>query len=53
MLLVYKPASIFGYAANNGIIGSILGIILTGYLFAIQRFVSTGIAYDVFGWFNF
>lgn len=53
MLLVYKPASIFGYAANNGIIGSILGLILTGYLFAIQRFVSTGITYDVFGWFNF
>ena len=53
MLLFYKPASIFGYAANNGIIGSILGLILTGYLFAIQRFVSTGIAYDVFGWFNF
>ena len=51
--LVYKPTSILGYAANNGIIGSILGLILTGCLVAIQGFVSTGITYDALGWFNF
>ena len=27
--LVYKPTTIFGYAANNGVMGSILGLVLT------------------------
>ena len=51
--LIYKPTTIFGYAANNGVMGSVLSIVLTGVLFAIQGFVSTGISYDSFGWFNF
>ncbi len=51
--LIYKPTAILGYAANNGIIGSILGLVLTGCLFAMQGFVSTGITYDAMGWFNF
>ena len=49
--LVYKPTTIFGYAANNGVMGSILGLVLTGVLFAIQGFVSVGIIYDSMGWF--
>ena len=51
--LIYKPTTIFGYAANNGVMGSILSLVLTGVLFAVQGFVSTGISYDAFGWFNF
>ncbi len=51
--LIYKPTTIFGYAANNGVMGSILSLVLTGVLFAIQGFVSTGIGYDSFGWFSF
>lgn len=51
--LIYKPTTIFGYSANNGVMGSVLSIVLTGVLFAIQGFVSTGISYDSFGWFNF
>lgn len=51
--LIYKPTTIFGYAANNGVMGSVLSKVLTGVLFAIQGFVSTGISYDSFGWFNF
>lgn len=50
--LIYKPATILGYAANNGVIGSVLGIVLTGCLFAVQGFVSTGIEYDINGWFG-
>ena len=42
-----------GYSANSGVIGSVLGVVITGCLFAIQGFVSTGIAYDSFGWFLF
>ena len=34
--LIYKPTTIFGYAANNGVMGSVLGLVLTGVLFAIQ-----------------
>jgi hypothetical protein len=51
--LIYKPTTIFGYAANNGVMGSVLSLVLTGVLFAVQGFVSTGINYDNFGWFNF
>ena len=49
----YKPTTILGYAANNGVIGSVLGLVLTGCLFAVQGFVSTGMEYDAAGWFNF
>jgi hypothetical protein len=35
------------------VIGSVLGLVLTGCLFAVQGFVSTGIEYDAAGWFNF
>ena len=51
--LIYKPTTIMGYSANPGVIGSVLGLVLTGCLFAVQGFVSTGIAYDIAGWFNF
>ena len=51
--LIYKPTTILGYAANNGIIGSVMGLVITGCLFAIQGFTSTGISYDQLGWFNF
>ena len=51
--LIYKPTTILGYAANNGVIGSVLGLVLTGCLFAVQGFVSTGMEYDAAGWFNF
>ena len=51
--LVYKPTTIMGYSANPGVIGSVLGLVLTGCLFAVQGFVSTGIEYDASGWFNF
>tara|TARA_B100000902_G_scaffold308952_1_gene298255 strand:- start:3431 stop:3634 length:204 start_codon:yes stop_codon:yes gene_type:complete len=33
--LIYKPTTILGYAANNGVIGSVLGLVLTGCLFAV------------------
>ena len=51
--LIYKPTTIMGYSANPGVIGSVLGLVLTGCLFAVQGFVSTGIEYDTAGWFNF
>ena len=51
--LIYKPTTIVGIAANNGVIGSILGLIITGCLLAVQGFVTTGIEYDAIGWFKF
>ncbi len=51
--LIYKPTTIMGYSANPGVIGSVLGLVLTGCLFAVQGFVSTGIEYNLSGWFNF
>jgi hypothetical protein len=51
--LIYKPTTIVGIAANNGVIGSILGLIITGCLLAVQGFVTTGIEYNAIGWFKF
>ena len=51
--LIYKPTTIVGIAANNGVIGSILGLIITGCLLSVQGFVTTGIEYDALGWFKF
>ena len=51
--LIYKPTTIMGYSANPSVIGSVLGLVLTGCLFAVQGFVSTGIEYDLSGWFKF
>ena len=51
--LIFKPTTILGYSANPGLIGSVLALVLTGCLFAVQGFVSTGIEYDTSGWFNF
>ena len=45
--------TILDYAANNGVIGTICGLVLTRCLFAVRGFGSTGITYDTFGWFNF
>lgn len=48
--IVYKPTSILGYRADNGMIGSVLGVLITGMLLAVQGFVDTGIAYALNGW---
>ena len=48
--IVYKPTSILGYRADNGMIGSVLGVLITGTLLAVQGFVDTGIAYALNGW---
>ena len=38
---------------NYGVIGSVLGLVLTGCLFAVEGFVSTVTGYDPNVWFNF
>lgn len=48
--LVYKPTTILGFPANNGVIGTIFGLLLTGVLFAIQGFATNGLSYDLLGW---
>lgn len=51
--LTFKPTTVLGYAANPGVIGSVLGLLTSGSLFAIQGFATSDIAYDALGWFNF
>jgi hypothetical protein len=48
--LVYKPTTILGFPANNGVIGTIFGLMLSGVLFAIQGFGTNGLSYDLLGW---
>ena len=48
--IIYKSTSLLGYRADNGMIGSVLGVLITGTLLAVQGFVDTGIAYAENGW---
>ena len=51
--LVHKPTKVMGYPATHNVIGSALGIILTGFVLAVEGFSGSGIAYDLNGWFNY
>ena len=48
--LTHAPTGILGQVADNKLITSILGILITGCLLAIQGFVEIGISYDALGW---
>ena len=48
--LTHAPTGILGQVADNKLITSILGILITGCLLAIQGFVDIGITYDALGW---
>ena len=48
--LTHAPTSILGQAADNKLITSVLGILITGCLLAVQGFVDIGTAYDALGW---
>ena len=50
--LVFRPTSILGYRAEGGLIGSVLGIVITGGLLVLQGFASMGITYNAVGWFG-
>ena len=49
--LVFRPTSILGHRAESGLIGSVLGIVITGGLLVLQGFASMGITYNASGWF--
>ena len=51
--LVHKPTKVLGYPATHNVIGSALGIILAGFVLAVEGFSGSGISYDINGWFNY
>ena len=51
--LIYKPTRVMGYPATQNVIGSSLGIILTGFVLAVEGFSGSNITYDINGWFNY
>ena len=50
--LIFRPTSILGYRAEGGLIGSILGLVITGGLLVLQDFASMSISYNSLGWFG-
>ena len=50
--LVFRPTSILGYRAEGGLIGSVLGIVITGGILVLQGFASMAITYNALGWFG-
>jgi len=51
--LVHKPTKVMGNPATHNVIGSALGIILTGFVLAVEGFSGSGISYDLNGWFHY
>ncbi len=51
--LIHRPVRVMGHPATHNVIGSALGIILTGFVLAAEGFAGSGIAYDAQGWFNY
>ena len=51
--LIHKPTRVLDHVASHSVIGSALGILLTGCIFAIEGFSGSGISYDQDGWFNY
>ena len=50
--LVFRPTTILGNRAEGGLIGSVLGIVITGALLVLQGFASMEINYNAIGWFS-
>ena len=48
--IVHKPITVLGYRADGALIASVLGLLVTGLLLAVQGFAESGIAYDLSGW---
>ena len=48
--IIYKPTLVLGYRADNRMIGSVLGVLVTGSLLAVQGFGDTAIAYTANRW---
>ena len=51
--LIHNPIRVLGNTASHNVIGSALGLILTGYIFAIEGFSGSVITYDQNGWFDY
>ena len=48
--LTHSPTSLLGTIADNKLVSSVLGALITGCLLALQGFVNLEIAYDIAGW---
>ena len=51
--LIHKATKVMGYPATQNVISSTLGIILTGFVLAVEGFSGSDIVYDSMGWFNY
>jgi hypothetical protein len=51
--LNHNPTKILGYPADHNVLSSVIGLIITGFILALEGFVGSNISYDVNGWFRF
>ena len=51
--LIHKATKVMGYPATQNVISSSFGIILTGFVLAVEGFSGSDIVYDSMGWFNY
>ena len=51
--LNHNPTKILGYPADHNVLSSVIGLIITGFVLALEGFVGSNITYDAYGWFKF
>ena len=48
--MIFRPTTVLGYKADSDLITSVMGLLITGCLLAIQGFAETGFVYSGTGW---
>ena len=48
--MIFAPTTVLGHKADPDLITSVIGLLITGCLLAIQGFAETGFVYSGTGW---
>ena len=51
--LKHNPTKILGFPADHNVLSSVIGLIITGFVIALEGFAGANIIYDSNGWYNY
>ena len=51
--LKHNPTKILGFPADHNVLSSVIGLIITGFVLALEGFAGANIVYDLNGWYNY
>ena len=51
--LKHNPTKILGFPADHNVLSSVIGLIITGFVLALEGFAGANIVYDLNGWYRY